>query len=52
MKSKVSEYLDSLVPKNLSKKRRAQLLLELEDHIAEKAGHYMEIGYPVHVYFI
>ncbi len=46
MKSKVSEYLDSLVPKNLSKKRRAQLFLELEDHIVEKAGHYMEIGYP------
>lgn len=46
MNQKVSEYLDSLVPKNLSKKRRAQLLLELEDHIAEKAGHYMEIGYP------
>lgn len=45
MNPKLSAYLDSLVPKNLSEKRRKVLFDELQCHILDKADRYEEIGY-------
>ncbi len=41
----VSNYLEAAVPKGLSASRRKLLMDELESHIFDKAGHYIEIGY-------
>lgn len=38
-------YVNSLIPKNLSKKRKALLFDEIESHILDKAEFYEEIGY-------
>lgn len=43
--SKISDFIDEFVPKNLSKKRRLLLIRELENHLFEKIDFYKEIGY-------
>ena len=45
MNPKLSAYLDSLVPKSLSEKRKKALFDELQSHILDKADRYEEIGY-------
>lgn len=45
MNPKLSAYIDSLIPKNLSEKRRKALFDELQCHILDKADRYEEIGY-------
>ncbi len=39
-------YVDSLIPANLPKSKKALLYDEIEGHILEKADFYEEIGYP------
>lgn len=45
MNPKLSAYLGSLIPKNLSEKRKKVLFDELQSHILDKADCYEEIGY-------
>ena len=45
MNPKLSAYLESLVPKNLSEKRRKALFDELQSHILDNADRYEKIGY-------
>lgn len=43
--NRVTEFVDSFIPKNLSKKRAESLKAELTCHIMDKADFYMDIGY-------
>lgn len=43
--NKFSEFVDGFVPKNVSKKRRAELKMELENHLYDKSDYYKEIGF-------
>lgn len=42
---RISQFVDSFIPKNLPKERKQMLRYELEDHIFEKTAFYEEIGY-------
>lgn len=43
--NEIKTYINSLIPKNLPKKRKALLFDEIESHILDKADFYEEIGY-------
>lgn len=43
--NKITEFVDSFIPKNLSKKKKAKLKDELTCHILDKKDYYKEIGY-------
>ena len=43
--SRITEFVDSFIPDNLPKSRKAILKSELTNHILDKAEYYMEIGY-------
>lgn len=45
MENKVHIYINSLLPKNISKKKREELYLEYQDHIFEKIDLYIDVGY-------
>lgn len=45
MNLELQTFIDSLVPKNLSKTKREKLLFELEAHALDKADSYEELGY-------
>lgn len=45
MHSRINEFVDGFVPKNLSKKKALLLKAELTCHIIDKADFYKEIGY-------
>lgn len=42
---RITEFVDSFIPKNLPKKRKSQLREELICHILDKADYYMDLGY-------
>ncbi len=42
---RISQFVDSFIPKNLPKERKAGLKEELSCHILDKADFYKEIGY-------
>lgn len=43
--NRITEFVDSFIPKNLPKKRKAALKDELENHIFDKRDFYKEIGF-------
>ena len=43
--NRISEFADSFVPKNLSKKRKNALKQEIICHVLDKADYYQELGY-------
>jgi len=45
MENKIKGYIASVVPSNISDRRRKLLSDELESHIYDKIDHYEEIGY-------
>lgn len=45
MNEKISSYLDSVIPKRISKDKRQKLFDELSCHLAEKTADFEELGY-------
>lgn len=45
MDKRIEEYLDSVVPERLSKRRKMLIREELRDHISDHIDFYTEIGY-------
>lgn len=43
--NKTETYINSLIPKNISGKKRKLLYSELQNHIYEKVDYYIELGY-------
>ena len=44
--NRITEFVDSFIPKNLPKARKKQLTDELTNHILDKTDFYKEIGFP------
>jgi hypothetical protein len=40
-----NEYLDSIIAQGLSKKKKAEIRTEFENHLQDKTDWYIEIGY-------
>lgn len=45
MDKRIEEYLDSVIPEKLSKRRQKLIREELRDHISDHIEFYTEIGY-------
>ncbi|MGN0444703.1 MAG: permease prefix domain 1-containing protein [Acutalibacteraceae bacterium] len=45
MEKEIKNYIDSIIPKNISKSRKKSISDEFESHIYEKIDFYEEIGY-------
>lgn len=43
--NRIQEFIDTFIPKNLSKKKRNLLKTELENHLLDKIDYYKDIGY-------
>lgn len=41
----VEDYLNTVIPKNLSEEKKSEIRAEIECHIYDRADFYMEIGY-------
>ncbi len=43
--NRIQEFIDTFIPKNVSKKKRSLLKTELENHLLDKIDYYKAIGY-------